>query len=75
MWTASTGIYEYSCEATCTASSSISATTECCYASANCNSIYQVSSCYAGTDNSATITTCTGSVYCKVEKFLVDCEL
>ena len=65
--TASTGVYQYSCAATCTAGSSSAVTTECCYASSNCNSIHQVTSCYVGSDNSANITSCTGSVYCKVK--------
>ena len=65
--TASTGVYQYSCAATCTAGSSSGVTTECCYASINCNSIHQVTSCYVGTDATAAITSCSG-VYCKVNK-------
>ena len=65
--TASTGVYQYSCAATCTAGSSSGVTTECCYASINCNSIHQVTSCYVGTDATAAITSCSSSVYCKVK--------
>ena len=64
--TASTGVYQYSCAATCAAGSSNGVTTECCYATADCNTIRQVTSCYVGTDATASITSCSNSVYCKV---------
>jgi hypothetical protein len=64
--TASTGVYQYSCAATCSAGSSNGVTTECCYATADCNTIRQVTSCYVGTDATASITSCSNSVYCKV---------
>ena len=64
--TASTGVYQYSCAATCSAGSSNGVTTECCYATADCNTIRQVTSCYVGTDATASITSCLNSVYCKV---------
>ena len=65
--TASTGVYQYSCAATCTVGSSGGITTECCYTPSDCNSIRQVTSCYVGTDARATINSCSSSVYCKVK--------
>ena len=64
--TVSTGIHQYSCAASCTAGTVGGVTTSCCYLNSDCNTIYQIASCYVGTDLSATTTTCLNSGYCKV---------
>ena len=64
-----TGVYQYSCAASCIAGTVGGVTTSCCNLNNNCNTVYKLSSCYDGTDNAATVTSCTNSGFCKVNIF------
>ena len=61
-----TGVYEYSCAASCIAGTTGGKTTTCCNSNINCNTVYKLSSCYVGTDNAAAVASCTDSGFCKV---------
>jgi hypothetical protein len=71
--TVSTGVHQYSCAASCSAGTVGGVTTTCCYANADCNTLYKIASCYVGTDLSATSSSCTNSGYCKVIKRIDTC--
>ncbi len=62
----STGVHIYSCAATCIPGTTGGITTKCCNLNDNCNTVYKISSCYVGTDNTAIVMPCTNSGYCKV---------
>ena len=66
-----TGVYEYSCAASCIAGTTGGKTTNCCTSNNNCNTVYKLSSCYVGNDNVAAVASCTDSGFCKVINFHV----
>ena len=66
--TIASGVYQYSCENDCTGGTSSGITTTCCSLD-DCNTVFKISTCFAGTNTAATSTSCTNSGFCKVNSF------